>query len=133
MRCLSGTPPGLPVARQVVVRCKSGSIEHQRSCNRRELISTGRQTHEVPIKRMSRHSQLGPFLFQVPSKFCVCSKLATRLIQPHLTRNAFHCMSPDDKHTSNVCELIQTIENRCLRLTSVDAIRQGVTAKKNNT
>ena len=97
------------VARQMVVRCKSESTEHQRSCNRRELISTGRQTHEVRIKRMSTAQPVGTFSVRRPFQVLCMLKTCHR-IDPtsHLTRNACHRMSPDDKHTSNVRELIRT-------------------------
>ena len=72
MRCLSGTPPGL---RQVEAHRKSGSTEHQPSCNRRQLISTGRQTHHVGIKRMSSAQPVGTF--SVPSPFQVLCMLRT--------------------------------------------------------
>ena len=82
------------VARQVVVRRKSGSTEHQRSYNRRELISTGRQTHEVRIKRMATAQPVGTF--SVPRPFQVLCMLKTchridptspdeERISPHVT------------------------------------------------
>ena len=82
------------VARQVVVRRKSGSTEHQRSCNRRELISTGRQTHEVRVKRMATAQPVGTF--SVPRPFQVLCMLKTchwidptspdeERISPHVT------------------------------------------------
>ena len=90
--------------------------EHQRSCNIRELTSTGRQTHEVRIKRMSSAQAVGTF--SVRSPFQVLCMLKTchpinptspdrERISPHVARR---------QHTSNVCELIQTIDVRwCYR------------------
>ena len=83
------------VARQVVVRRKSGSTEHQRSCNRRELISTGRQTHEVRIKRMSSVQPVGTFSVRRPFQLLCMLKTCHRIdptspdeerISPHVTR-----------------------------------------------
>ena len=83
------------VARQVVVRRKSGSTEHQRSCNRRELISTGRQTHEVRIKRMSSAQPVGTFSVRRPFQLLCMLKTCHRIdptspdeerISPHVTR-----------------------------------------------
>ena len=83
------------VARQVVVRRKSGSTEHQRSCNRRELISTGRQTHEVRIKRMSSAQPVGTFSvrrsFQLLCMLKTCHRIFPtspdeERISPHVTR-----------------------------------------------
>ena len=83
------------VARHVVVRCKSGSTEHQRSCNRRELISTGRQTYEVRIKRMSSAQPVGTFSVRRPFQLLYMFKTCHRIdptspdeerISPHVTR-----------------------------------------------
>ena len=83
------------VARQVVVRRKSGSTEHQRSCNRRELISTWRQTHEVRIKRMSSVQPVGTFSVRRPFQLLCMLKTCPRIdptspdeerISPHVTR-----------------------------------------------
>ena len=79
MRCLSGTRPGLPVARQVEVCCKSRSTKHQRSCNRHELISTGRETHEVRIKRMSSAQPVGTFSVQSPFQVLCMLKTCHRI------------------------------------------------------
>ena len=82
------------VARQVVVCCKSESTEHQRSCNRRELISTGRQTHEVRIKRMSTAQPVGTFSVRRPFQVLCMLKTCHRIdptspdeerMSPHVT------------------------------------------------
>ena len=88
-----------PVARQVEVRWKSGSTKHYPSCNRRELISTGPETHEVRIKRISSAQPVGAF--SVPSPFQVLFQVLCMLktcrgidptspdkerISPHVTR-----------------------------------------------
>ena len=84
MRCTSGSSPSL-------IR----STEHQRSCNRRELISTGRQTHEVRIKRMSSAQPIGTFSVRRPFQLLCMLKTCHRIdptspdeerISPHVTR-----------------------------------------------
>ena len=120
---------------QFPMRCTSGSSPSQirvhqtsTSCNRRELISTGRQTHEVRVKCMSSHNQLGPFLFRSVPTFVHAQNLPpdwSNLTWRGMNFTACHQRTSIQATYANWYE---RIENRRLRFTSVDAIRQGVTS-----
>ena len=103
------------------------STEHQHSCNRRELISTGRETHEVSIKRMSSAQPVGTFSVEVCSKFCACSKLATDWSNLTWQGTHFTACHQITSIQATYANWYKWIENRRLSLMSVDAIRQGVT------
>ena len=122
MRCLSGTPPGITRCTSAEVRCKSQSTEHQRSCNKRELISTGRETHEVRIKRMSSAQPAGTFF---------CSKSVPSFVHAQNLPPDWSNLTWQGTHFTNVTRR-QAYKQRMPTDTNglklgVDAIRQGVT------
>ena len=118
---------GSPVACQVVVRLRVRSTGHQRMRTDKYRTRNARvptKTHAQRTTKRTTSGRLCP-VDRVRSKFCACTKLSAGLNGPRLTRNAFAERETDKKRMRTETNGVKIV---VFRRTSVNAIRQGVTA-----